>query len=76
MGLARLDEASSIALVDLNLFGDVPPFFLDVESTHTIAQISQNISQSDLKSLKNTLTRHSSGIYILAAPNNLKKHMQ
>jgi len=72
VSLAQLDEAGSVALVDLNLFGNIP-LFLDVESTHTIAQISQNISQSDPKLVKNTLTRHSSGIYILAPPKDPKE---
>ena len=68
--LSRSGDAVSTALVDLNLsFGDIP-FFLDVEPTHTIGQISQNISRLDSVYLMSTLTKHTSGIYILAASNN------
>jgi pilus assembly protein CpaE len=68
--LSRSGDAVSTALVDLNLsFGDIP-FFLDVEPAHTIGQISQNISRLDSVYLMSTLTKHTSGIYILAASNN------
>jgi len=71
--LSRSGEAVSTALVDLNLsFGDIP-LFLDVEPTHTIGQISQNISRLDSVYLMSTLTKHASGIYILAASNNRKE---
>ena len=68
--LSRSGDAVSTALVDLNLlFGDIP-LFLDVEPTHTIGRISQNISRLDSVYLMSTLTKHASGIYILAASNN------
>lgn len=73
VALSQSGEAVSTALVDLNLqFGDVP-LFLDVEPTHTIAQISQSISRLDSTFLMSTLTKHASGIYILAPPNDPKE---
>jgi pilus assembly protein CpaE len=68
--LSRSGDAVSTALVDLHLsFGDIP-LFLDVEPAHTIGRISQNISRLDSVYLMSTLTKHASGIYILAGSNN------
>jgi len=69
-GLAQTGEEMSVALVDLNLhFGDVS-IFLNVEPTYTMAQISQGISRLNPLYLKSSLTKHSSGVYILPSSNN------
>ena len=68
--LSLTGDSVSIALVDLNLeFGDIP-LFLDMEPSHTIADVSQNITRLDSVFLTSAMTRHDSGIYILAPPNS------
>ena len=70
VALSQSGDAVSTALVDLNLqFGDIP-LFLDIEPVNTTAQVSQNISRLDSVFLMSALTKHDSGIYILAPPNN------
>lgn len=66
--LSQTGDSVRIALVDLNLeFGDIP-LFLDMEPSHTIADVSQNLSRLDSVFLMSAMTRNDSGVYILAPP--------
>lgn len=66
--LSLTGDSVSIALVDLNLeFGDIP-LFLDIEPSHTIAEVSQNLSRLDSVFLMSAMIKHDSGIHILAPP--------
>jgi pilus assembly protein CpaE len=66
--LSQTGDSVKIALVDLNLeFGDIP-LFLDMEPSHTIADVSQNLSRLDSVFLMSAMTRNDSGVYILAPP--------
>ena len=68
--LSQTGDSVSIALVDLHLeFGDIP-LFLDIEPAYTIVDVLQNISRLDSVFLMSAMTKHDSGIYILAAPNS------
>jgi len=68
--LALTGDSVRICLVDLNLeFGDIP-LFLDIEPTHTIADVLQNILRLDSEFLLSAMIKHDSGIYILGSPNN------
>lgn len=70
VALAQSSDAISIALADLNLqFGDIP-LFLDIEPANTMGEISQNIARLDSMFLMSALTKHASGIYVLAPPNH------
>ena len=70
VALSQSSDAISIALADLNLqFGDIP-LFLDIEPANTMGEISQNIARLDSMFLMSALTKHASGIYVLAPPNH------
>ena len=60
-----------MALFDTNpLFGEVP-LFLDLHSPYHWGEITSNISRLDETLLMNLLTRHESGIHVLASPRRL-----
>jgi pilus assembly protein CpaE len=64
--LAR--EHKSTVLMDLKLeSGDISAL-LDVKPTHTIADLCQNVSRLDRVMFERSLTRHSSGVHLLASP--------
>ncbi len=68
VALAKLPVEKKVALVELNYrFGETA-LFLDIEPTHTWAEIDENISRLDTTYLMSALTRHTSGIYILPSP--------
>ena len=55
-------------LVDLDLiFGGVDAY-LDVPTNHTLSHIVQSFDRLDLTLLKRSITRHSSGLYVLPHP--------
>jgi pilus assembly protein CpaE len=55
-------------LLDLALiFGGVDAY-LDLPTDHTLAHIVQSFDRLDLTLLKRSITRHSSGLYVLAHP--------
>ena len=65
--LAQQPNASTV-LVDLDLaLGDVD-VCLDVLPEHTLADVAANISRLDLQLLKRSLTKHSSGLFLLPRP--------
>ncbi|MFH1245195.1 MAG: response regulator [Candidatus Omnitrophota bacterium] len=67
VGLAQ-PEDSSAALVDLVLqHGDVSSF-LNITPPYTIIDIVNNLHRADANFLKNSLTKHSSGVYLLTEP--------
>ncbi|HSF32998.1 MAG TPA: AAA family ATPase [Candidatus Tectomicrobia bacterium] len=68
VSLREAQENSSVVLLDLNTqFGDVA-LFLDMEPTHTLADIAKNLVRLDTTFLMSTLTKHRSGIYVLPSP--------
>ena len=67
--LAQRSPNQSVVLMDMNiLFGDVP-LFLDLAPKSHWGDIISNISRLDAAFLKDSLTRHSSGVYVLPSPN-------
>ncbi len=68
VGLAQTRPGAAV-LVDLDLqFGDVPTA-LGLETRHTIADATRSAGL-DLATLKVFLTRHDSGLFVLAAPDS------
>ena len=62
---------NSVALIDLDLFlGDVD-IFLDIIPDYTLVDVAQNVSRIDYSLLKRSLTKHSSGLYLLPRPMDL-----
>ena len=62
------DEDNTVVLVDLDLCLGDADVFLDTIPEYTLADVAQNISRLDFALLKRSLTKHSSGLYLLPRP--------
>ena len=62
------DTRNSVALLDLDLALGDADVFLDSIPDYTLADVVQNISRLDIQLLKRSLTKHSSGLYLLPRP--------
>jgi pilus assembly protein CpaE len=70
--LAARDQ-NSVVLVDLDLTLGDADVLLDTMPDYTIADLAQNINRLDYTLLKRSLTRHSSGLYLLPRPLQLEE---
>ncbi len=66
------DEANSVALIDLDMSLGDADVFLDTIPDYTIADVAQNVSRMDFALLKKSMTKHSSGLYLLPRPVQLQ----
>lgn len=66
------DERNTVVLVDLDLCLGDADVFLDTIPEYTLADVAQNIARLDFALLKRSLTKHSSGIYLLPRPVQLE----
>ena len=62
------DSRKSVSLIDLDLALGDADVFLDAIPDYTLADVVQNISRLDIQLLKQSLTKHSSGLYLLPRP--------
>lgn len=62
------DSRNSVALIDLDIALGDADVFLDAIPDYTLADVVQNISRVDIQLLKRSLTKHSSGLYLLPRP--------
>ncbi|MBA4017409.1 MAG: pilus assembly protein CpaE [Pirellula sp.] len=62
------DPKKSAALIDLDLCLGDADVFLDSIPDYTLVDVSQNVSRLDFSLLKRSLTKHSSGLYLLPRP--------
>jgi pilus assembly protein CpaE len=69
--LAR-NERNSVALVDLDLCLGDADVFLDTIPDYTLVDVAQNVTRLDFTLLKRSLTKHSSGLYLLPRPVRLE----
>ncbi|HUG66282.1 MAG TPA: response regulator [Pirellulaceae bacterium] len=69
--LAKRPEYS-VALVDLDLALGDADVFLDTIPDYTLVDVAQNIARLDFNLLKRSLTKHSSGLYLLPRPIQLQ----
>jgi pilus assembly protein CpaE len=69
--LAR-DERNSVGLVDLDLCLGDADVFLDTIPDYTLIDVAQNVSRLDFALLKRSLTKHSSGLFLLPRPVQLE----
>jgi pilus assembly protein CpaE len=69
--LIELEGVNSVALMDMEAYFGEIPLFLEIEPHYTWGEIVNNISRLDHTSLMNILSKHSSGIYVLPAPDQL-----
>jgi pilus assembly protein CpaE len=58
----------SVLLCDLKLTTGDLASLLDVQPTHTLAELCENAARMDRIMLKRSLVRHSSGVHLLAPP--------
>ena len=65
------EPGTSVALVDLDMALGDADVFLDAIPDYTLADVAQNISRLDIQLLKRSLTKHSSGLYLLPRPVDL-----
>jgi pilus assembly protein CpaE len=62
----------SVALVDLDLSLGDADVFLDTIPEYTLLDVAENVSRLDLSLLRKSLTKHSSGVYLLPRPVQLQ----
>lgn len=62
------DNRNSVALLDLDMALGDADVFLDAIPDYTLADVVQNVSRLDIQLLKQSLTKHSSGLYLLPRP--------
>ena len=63
---------NSVALVDLDLCLGDADVFLDTIPDYTLVDVAQNVTRLDFTLLKRSLTKHSSGLYLLPRPVQLE----
>ena len=67
-----VNEANSVALVDLDLCLGDADVFLDTIPDYTLLDVAQNVTRLDFSLLKRSLTKHASGLYLLPRPVRLE----
>lgn len=63
---------NSVALVDLDLAVGDADVFLDTIPDYSLVDVTQNVSRLDFQLLRRSLTKHSSGLYLLPRPVQLQ----
>ena len=66
------DHRNSVALVDIDLCLGDADVFLDSIPDYTLVDVAQNVTRLDFTLLKRSLTKHSSGLYLLPRPVQLE----
>lgn len=62
------DPKNTVALVDLDLCLGDADVFLDTIPDYTLVDVAQNVTRLDFALLKRSLTKHSSGLFLLPRP--------
>ncbi|HEY2762027.1 MAG TPA: cellulose synthase operon protein YhjQ/BcsQ, partial [Pirellulales bacterium] len=70
------DERNSVALVDLDMCLGDADVFLDTIPDYTLVDVAQNVTRLDFTLLKRSLTKHSSGLFLLPRPVQLEDAAQ
>ncbi len=66
------DPQNSVALIDLDMCLGDADVFLDTIPDYTLVDVAQNVTRLDFALLKRSLTKHSSGLYLLPRPVQLE----
>ncbi len=66
------EERNSVVLVDLDLCLGDADVCLDAIPDYTLVDVAQNVGRLDFTLLKRSLTKHSSGLYLLPRPVQLE----
>lgn len=73
LGCALAGESGrTVALVDLDLCLGDADVFLDAIPDYTLVDVAQNVGRLDFSLLKRSLTKHSSGLFLLPRPVQLE----
>ena len=77
MGCAlAANTGNSVCLVDLDLSLGDADVFLDTIPDYTLVDVAQNVTRLDFTLLKRSLTKHSSGLFLLPRPVQLEDAAQ
>ncbi|WP_051184562.1 AAA family ATPase [Desulfatiglans anilini] len=71
VNLAKRKSRPSVVLVDMNFVSGEIPVFLDIHPKYHWGEISRNIDRLDNTFLASVMTKHSSGLDVLASPHSL-----
>ena len=66
------DPKNTVALVDLDLSLGDADVFLDTIPDYTLVDVAQNVTRLDFTLLKRSLTKHTSGLFLLPRPVQLE----
>jgi pilus assembly protein CpaE len=66
------DPRNTVALLDVDLCLGDADVFLDTIPDYTLVDVAQNVTRLDFTLLKRSLTKHSSGLYLLPRPVQLE----
>lgn len=66
------DQRNSVVVIDLDLAVGDADVLLDTIPEYTLTDVAQNISRLDFTLLRRSLTKHSSGLYLLPRPVQLE----
>ena len=66
------DPNNSVVLIDLDLSLGDADVFLDTIPDYTLVDVAQNVTRLDFTLLKRSLTKHSSGLFLLPRPVQLE----
>ena len=66
------NPTNTVALVDLDLAVGDADVFLDTIPDYSLIDVTQNVARLDFQLLKRSLTKHSSGLYLLPRPVQLQ----
>lgn len=66
------NPSNSVVVVDLDLALGDADVYLDTIPEYTLTDVAQNVSRLDFTLLKRSLTKHSSGVYLLPRPVQLE----
>ena len=66
------NPSNSVALVDLDMAVGDADVFLDTIPDYSLIDVTQNVSRLDVQLLKRSMTKHSSGLYLLPRPVQLQ----
>lgn len=70
------NPGNSVCLVDLDLSLGDADVFLDTIPDYTLVDVAQNVTRLDFTLLKRSLTKHSSGLFLLPRPVQLEDSAQ
>jgi pilus assembly protein CpaE len=70
------DKEQSVVLVDLDLSLGDADVFLDVIPDYTLMDVAENVDRLDFTLLKRSLTKHSSGLFLLPRPIHMQDSEQ